>query len=95
MRHIDDGFACFGYLNRRGAATAVCRPNFSPATRRNCGFGVRCQACACAVLWSGEESFSDRAGGISTACPSGVTADAHESFHSAGDRDRTIGRCII
>jgi dipeptidyl aminopeptidase/acylaminoacyl peptidase len=32
------------------------------------------------VLWSGEESFGDRAGGISTACPSGVTADAHESF---------------
>ncbi len=32
------------------------------------------------VLWSGEESFSDRASGISTACPSGETADAHESF---------------
>jgi dienelactone hydrolase len=32
------------------------------------------------VLWGGEESFADRAGGISTACPSGVTADAHESF---------------
>jgi len=32
------------------------------------------------VLWSGEESFGDRAGGISTACPSGVTADGHESF---------------
>jgi dipeptidyl aminopeptidase/acylaminoacyl peptidase len=32
------------------------------------------------VLWSGEESFSDRASGISTACPSGATADAHESF---------------
>ncbi|HEV7359113.1 MAG TPA: prolyl oligopeptidase family serine peptidase [Steroidobacteraceae bacterium] len=35
------------------------------------------------VLWSGEESFGDRAGGISTACPSGVTADAHESFTQA------------
>jgi dipeptidyl aminopeptidase/acylaminoacyl peptidase len=32
------------------------------------------------VVWSGEESFGDRAGGISTACPSGVTADVHESF---------------
>ena len=32
------------------------------------------------ILWSGEESFGDRAGGISTACPSAVTADAHESF---------------
>ena len=32
------------------------------------------------ILWSGEESFGDRAGGISTACPSGITADAHESF---------------
>jgi dipeptidyl aminopeptidase/acylaminoacyl peptidase len=32
------------------------------------------------VLWSGEESFSDRASGIFTACPSGATADAHESF---------------
>jgi dipeptidyl aminopeptidase/acylaminoacyl peptidase len=32
------------------------------------------------LLWSGEESFGDRSRGISTACPSGVTADAHESF---------------
>jgi dipeptidyl aminopeptidase/acylaminoacyl peptidase len=32
------------------------------------------------ILWSGEESFGDRASGISTACPSGTTADAHESF---------------
>jgi len=35
------------------------------------------------VLWSGEESFGDRAGGISTACPSGVTADEHQSFVAA------------
>jgi dipeptidyl aminopeptidase/acylaminoacyl peptidase len=35
------------------------------------------------ILWSGEESLGDRAGGISTACPSGVTADAHESFTQA------------
>jgi dipeptidyl aminopeptidase/acylaminoacyl peptidase len=35
------------------------------------------------ILWSGEESFGDRAGGISTACPSGLTADAHESFTAA------------
>jgi len=32
------------------------------------------------LLWSGEESFSDRGSGISTACPSAATADAHESF---------------
>jgi dipeptidyl aminopeptidase/acylaminoacyl peptidase len=32
------------------------------------------------ILWSGEESFGDREAGISTACPSGVTADMHESF---------------
>jgi dipeptidyl aminopeptidase/acylaminoacyl peptidase len=32
------------------------------------------------IEWSGEESFGDRAGGISTACPSAVTADEHESF---------------
>jgi dipeptidyl aminopeptidase/acylaminoacyl peptidase len=32
------------------------------------------------ILWNGEESFSDRGSGISTACPSGTTADAHESF---------------
>jgi dipeptidyl aminopeptidase/acylaminoacyl peptidase len=32
------------------------------------------------LLWSGQGSFGDRAGGISTACPSGITADAHESF---------------
>jgi dipeptidyl aminopeptidase/acylaminoacyl peptidase len=32
------------------------------------------------IVWSGEESFGDRASGISTACPSGLTADVHESF---------------
>jgi dipeptidyl aminopeptidase/acylaminoacyl peptidase len=32
------------------------------------------------VLWSGAESFGDREDGISTACPSAVTADVHESF---------------
>jgi dipeptidyl aminopeptidase/acylaminoacyl peptidase len=32
------------------------------------------------VLWSGAESFGGRSGGISTACPSGVTAAVHESF---------------
>jgi dipeptidyl aminopeptidase/acylaminoacyl peptidase len=44
------------------------------------------------ILWSGEESFGDRAGGISTACPSGVTADAHESFTAAPEIEiGTIG----
>jgi dipeptidyl aminopeptidase/acylaminoacyl peptidase len=42
--------------------------------------GAGKKAAAARVLWSGQESFGDRAGGISTACPSGVTADAHESF---------------
>ncbi len=42
--------------------------------------GVGVKAAPPKILWSGEESFGDRAGGISTACPSGVTADAHESF---------------
>ena len=32
------------------------------------------------LLWSGEESFAGRSRGMSTACPSGVSADAHESF---------------
>ena len=45
------------------------------------------------ILWSGEESFGDRAGGISTACPSGMTADAHESFTAAPEIEiGTIGR---
>ena len=44
------------------------------------------------ILWSGEESFGDRAGGISTACPSGTTADAHESFTAAPEIEiGTIG----
>src|SRR5271168_5320763 len=45
------------------------------------------------ILWSGEESFGDRAGGISTACRSGTTADAHESY-TAGQENEvgTIGR---
>ena len=42
--------------------------------------GAGLKAAPARVLWSGEESFGDRAGGISTACPSGITADAHESF---------------
>jgi dipeptidyl aminopeptidase/acylaminoacyl peptidase len=32
------------------------------------------------VLWSGAESFGGRADAISTACPSRVTADEHQSF---------------
>jgi dipeptidyl aminopeptidase/acylaminoacyl peptidase len=32
------------------------------------------------ILWSGAETFGDREAGISTACPTAVTADAHESF---------------
>jgi dipeptidyl aminopeptidase/acylaminoacyl peptidase len=44
------------------------------------------------ILWSGEESFGDRAGGISTACPSGSTADSHESFTAAPEIEvGTIG----
>jgi dipeptidyl aminopeptidase/acylaminoacyl peptidase len=34
------------------------------------------------ILWSGEESFGGRSGGISSACPSGLTAHSHESFTS-------------
>ena len=32
------------------------------------------------LLWSGEESFAGRSRGMSIACPSGLSADAHESF---------------
>jgi len=50
------------------------------------------KAGAARVVWSGEESFGDRAGGISTACPSGVTADVHESFTQAPEIEiGTIG----
>jgi dipeptidyl aminopeptidase/acylaminoacyl peptidase len=45
--------------------------------------GSGLKAAPARILWSGEESFGDRAGGISTACPSGLTADAHESFTAA------------
>jgi len=45
--------------------------------------GIGTRPAAPKVLWSGEESFGARAGGISTACPSGVTADEHQSFVSA------------
>jgi dipeptidyl aminopeptidase/acylaminoacyl peptidase len=44
--------------------------------------GSGAQPAAAKMLWSGEESFGDRAAGISTACPSGVTADEHQSFVS-------------
>jgi dipeptidyl aminopeptidase/acylaminoacyl peptidase len=54
--------------------------------------GAGIQAVPARVLWSGEESFGDRAGGISTACPSGITADAHESFTLAPEIEiGTIG----
>jgi dipeptidyl aminopeptidase/acylaminoacyl peptidase len=42
--------------------------------------GSGLKAAPARLLWSGEESFSDRTRGISTVCPSGVTADSHESF---------------
>jgi dienelactone hydrolase len=45
--------------------------------------GTGLKAAPARVLWSGEESLGDRAGGISTACPGGLTADAHESFTQA------------
>jgi len=38
---------------------------------------------AAKVLWSGAESLGNGADGISTACPSGVTADEHQSFTAA------------
>jgi dipeptidyl aminopeptidase/acylaminoacyl peptidase len=61
----------------------------SVATTRD-GSGLK--AAATRVVWSGEESFGDRAQGISTACPSGVTADAHESFTQAPEIEiGTIG----
>ncbi|HEX3396638.1 MAG TPA: prolyl oligopeptidase family serine peptidase [Steroidobacteraceae bacterium] len=54
--------------------------------------GPGMKAAPARILWSGEESFGDRAGGISTACPSGVTADAHESFTQAPEIEiGTIG----
>jgi len=54
--------------------------------------GPGTQAAPARVLWSGEESLGDRAGGISTACPSGITADAHESFTQAPEIEiGTIG----
>ncbi len=42
--------------------------------------GPASRPAAARVLWSGAESFGRRAAGISTACPSGVTADEHQSF---------------
>jgi dipeptidyl aminopeptidase/acylaminoacyl peptidase len=42
------------------------------------------------VLWSGEESLGNRSGGISTACPSGITADEHQSFTVAPEIE--VGR---
>ena len=43
-------------------------------------FGNGRQAATPKILWSGSESLGDREAGISTACPTGVTADVHESF---------------
>jgi dipeptidyl aminopeptidase/acylaminoacyl peptidase len=43
-------------------------------------FGSGRQPVTPKILWSGSESFGDREAGISTACPTGMTADVHESF---------------
>jgi dipeptidyl aminopeptidase/acylaminoacyl peptidase len=43
-------------------------------------FGTGRQPATPKILWSGAESLGDREAGISTACPSGTTADVHESF---------------
>ncbi len=54
--------------------------------------GPGTQGAPARILWSGEESLGDRAGGISTACPSAITADAHESFTQAPEIEiGTIG----
>jgi dipeptidyl aminopeptidase/acylaminoacyl peptidase len=42
--------------------------------------GLGHQPTAARILWSGAKSFGGRSAGGSTACPSGVTALAHESF---------------
>jgi dipeptidyl aminopeptidase/acylaminoacyl peptidase len=45
------------------------------------------------VLWSGEESFVGHAGGMAMACPSGLNANAHESFTAPPEiQIGTIGR---
>jgi hypothetical protein len=55
------------------------------------GSGAR--PAAAKVLWSGAESLGSRAAGISTACPSGLTADEHQSFVSAPEIEiGSIGR---
>jgi dipeptidyl aminopeptidase/acylaminoacyl peptidase len=43
-------------------------------------FGDGRHAAAGTILWSGSESLSGRDAGVSQACPSQVTATAHESF---------------
>ena len=43
-------------------------------------FGKGRQPATPKILWSGSESLGDREAGISTACPTGMTADVHESF---------------
>jgi dipeptidyl aminopeptidase/acylaminoacyl peptidase len=42
--------------------------------------GPAARPAAAQILWSGAESFGRRSAGISTACPSGLTADEHQSF---------------
>jgi dienelactone hydrolase len=46
-------------------------------------FGTGRQPATPKILWSGAEAFGDREAGISTACPSGTTADVHETFTTA------------
>ena len=80
--NITPGDARIGERRSRGAATAACKRNCSPATRRSwsdLGTG-RQPAAAAHVLWSGEESLSNGDGYAAMACPSGVMAAEHESF---------------
>ncbi|MGO9425542.1 MAG: alpha/beta fold hydrolase [Steroidobacteraceae bacterium] len=54
--------------------------------------GVGRERTAARILWSGTESFSGDAAGLRAACPSAVTAAAHESFSAPPEIETgTIG----
>jgi len=66
----------------RGAATAICRRTSRRRQDSICDLGSGIRRRLRAFLWSGPKIILV-VRGISTACPSGVTADAHESFTQA------------
>ncbi len=95
--NLTPDIACFGDRAVLATATAICRPNCSPATKLSSWIWARgSRRRPRASCGAARNRSAIAPAGISTACPSGMTADAHESFTAAPEieigTDRPLAR---